>query len=710
MDLTGEKTYQHALKEEKLFSEKIKKLSESTLSGSAATLINATITVLVLWPVANRNLLLSWFALLILISIIRVHLQRSYQKYETSLDLINQWKNYFLITITVSGTAWGLSAVFLFPSESIPHQAFLTFVLGGMVAGSVGVFSAMIRAFMAFSMPALLPLTLRFFILGDPVHFAMGMMLSLFWVIMFLTAKQLKDDILKSILLKYENIDLIDELENEVGTRITAEAELKEQKKEIENLINLRTAELQETNQKLSNEIEDRKRVTHKLKESEEKYRELVENINDVIFSLDKDGNITFVSPFVESISGFAPSEILGQPFSRFIYPEDLPLFMNRLKRILSGKSQEEEYRILTKSGGYCWVRDSSKIFRQGPHIIGVSGVLIDISERKNIEIERDRLEAQLKHAQKMESIGTLAGGIAHDFNNILYMIIGNAELAIEELPEWNPIHKKLESIKSAGLRASGIVKQLLDFSRNDSHEQNPMGAIAVIRDALKFLRSTLPSFITINQHFPEKEIFICGNPVQINQVLVNVLTNAAQAMEKTGGIIDFSVESISLSEALADKYVDLNQGEHLRISVADNGPGIDANHIERIFEPYYTTRPFGEGSGMGLAVAHGIIKNHNGMITVDSQPGHGTTFTIYFPVIEEAQKTRAKKKEALPHGNETILFVDDEVSISNMTKSLLERLGYQVAAFTDPVKALESFMLQPDRFDLVITDMTMPR
>ena len=697
------------LKEDKLFSEKIRKLSESTLLGSLSTLINSTITVVVLWPVVSHKRLLLWFGFLIFISIPRLYLQKTYQKYEGSPTLLNKWKKYFLITIGISGLIWGMSAIYLFPENSIPHQSFIAFVLGGMAAGSVGVFSAMRRAFLTFSIPAVLPLTLRFFLIHDPIHFAMGLMLSLFWFILFMTARRLHQDILNSILLKYENIDLIDELEKEVDIRKAAEEDLKKQKQEVEKVVDLRTTELLETNQQLTREIADRELVTIKLRDSEEKYRDLVENINDIIYSVDMDGIMTYVSPVVEFILGFTQSDIMGKPFNEFIHPEDLSFVMARFQQLRSRQLEESEYRLLTKSGDYRWIRSSSKPFQQDGHIIGIRGVLIDISERKQFEIERDNLETQLKQAQKMESIGTLAGGIAHDFNNILHMIIGNAELMLEDLPDRDSLRDKIADIKTASLRASGIVKQLLDFSRNANQEQTPMGAVAVIKDAIKFLRSTIPSFITINKHLPEREITILGNPVQIHQVLMNIFTNASQAMEETGGEINITVDQAFLSKSFADEYLNLTQGDYLKIEISDNGPGIDPKSIDRIFEPYFTTKPFGQGSGMGLAVVHGIVKNHEGIINVASKPGNGTAFTIFLPIFHGANSEKQESTDEIPKGNETILFIDDEQSITKMAKQLLGKLGYHVVLFSNPIKALESFMLHPGNYDLVITDMTMP-
>ncbi len=326
----------------------------------------------------------------------------------------------------------------------------------------------------------------------------------------------------------------------------------------------------------------------------------------------------------------------------------------------------------------------------------------IDVTERKT-------LEEQLQQASKMESIGIMAGGIAHDFNNLLYMITGNADLALEDIPEWNPTHANIKAIKTAGLRAAGIVKQLLNFSRRTGQKLSPIGAVTIIKDALKFLRATIPATVTIREHLPDTDTTVMADPIQINQILMNLCTNASQVMAEAGGILEITVEPETLTEDLVDKYPDLTAGEHLKITVGDTGPGIESEIIGRIFDPYFTTKEMGKGSGMGLAVVHGIVKNHNGAITVDSEPGKGATFTILFPVTTEKPEVEARRPDEVPFGNETILFVDDEEAITHMTGQILVRLGYKVETETSPAAALELFQSKSDYFDLIITDMTMP-
>ncbi len=443
--------------------------------------------------------------------------------------------------------------------------------------------------------------------------------------------------------------------------------------------------------------------VESELKDSEARYRDLVENIDEVIYTLDIDGFITYVSPAIKSKSGYTQEELLGRSIGDFVYHGDRPRLMEQFQNILSGQLQSSEYRLISKSSHVHWVRASSRPLYDGDQVVGIRGVIADITESKHLENE-------LRQSQKMESIGTLAGGIAHDFNNILYMITGNAELAMEDIPEWNPVHANLKEIKDAGLRAAGIVKKLLNFSRKADVEKKSIGAITVIKDSIKFLRSTIPTTIEIRKNLPEKDVAILADPIQINQVMMNICTNASQGMETSGGVLEIIAKAVNLDEDAVAEYPDLTPNEYLKITVNDTGPGVDHKIIDRIFDPYFTTKEVGKGTGMGLAVVHGIVKNHGGAITVASQPGKETTFTILFPVVAAEPVIEVKPSDEIPHGNETILFVDDEESIVKMNGQMLERLGYKVETKTSPTEALELFQSNPARFDLIISDMTMPQ
>ncbi|MCP4011342.1 MAG: response regulator [Proteobacteria bacterium] len=322
---------------------------------------------------------------------------------------------------------------------------------------------------------------------------------------------------------------------------------------------------------------------------------------------------------------------------------------------------------------------------------------------------ERKKMEKKLKHSQKMEAIGKLAGGIAHDFNNILTPILGYADLALSDLPEGAPLHDTIKEISIAGNRARDLIQQILTFSRRTENEQIPIHVGHAVMEAIKLLRSTLPSTIKIIESIQPDLAPIMGDATQIHQIVMNLCTNAAHAMEDHGGTLEVYLEQVYLDSKFIVNYKVLPKGRYLKLTISDTGHGMNPDLMGSIFEPYFTTKGKGKGTGLGLAVVHGIVKSHHGEITVYSEPQRGTTFNIYLPVIETTVEKRPEEVQDLPRGTECILYVDDETSIVRMGKRLLEGLGYTVIAKTQSLEALEAFKKTPHRFDLVITDMTMP-
>jgi len=338
-----------------------------------------------------------------------------------------------------------------------------------------------------------------------------------------------------------------------------------------------------------------------------------------------------------------------------------------------------------------------------------VVGVIQDITQQKIAEREKIELERQLKLAQKMEAIGTLAGGIAHDFNNILGAILGYAEMARDDCSSKSLIARDLDQVIQASHRAKDLVKQILAFSHQAEIQKIPLQPASIVKEVTKLLRSTLPTTITILQKIDPDISLILADPTQIHQILINVTTNAFHAMEDFGGTLTISLENTALSQQDLVSFPYCQPGNYVKLSIADTGKGVAPEIRERIFDPYFTTKETGKGTGLGLSIVHGIIKSYGGSITCHSQMGKGTDFTIIFPAFEEEAVSDTQPIEKISLGTERILLIDDESMLAEMAGEMLGRLGYSVTVKTNSLEALNTFKNEPDAFDLVITDQTMP-
>jgi len=449
-------------------------------------------------------------------------------------------------------------------------------------------------------------------------------------------------------------------------------------------------------------DVTERKQMEKDLLESEEKYRLLIENANDAIF-IAQDGIVKFPNPRTLETVGYSAEELAKIPFINLIHPEDRDMVIDRHIRRLEGEDLPSTYsfRVINKEGEQLWGQLSTvRIDWEGRP--ATLNFLRDITRQK-------RLEAQLGQSQKMEAIGTLAGGIAHEFNNILGIIIGNTELAIDDVPEWNPANECLKEIRTASLRAKDVVRHILSFARKSHIERKPIQIAQIIKDSLKLMRASIPTTIDIRQSILCNYDTVLADPTQINQVLMNLCTNAAHAMREEGGVLEVKLQDVKLDEDMVAQYEELTPGRYVRLTVRDTGQGIDPEIMDRIFDPFFTTKGLAEGTGMGLSVVHGIVKSHDGVIKVKSEPGHGTIIEVLLPIIDAKAEAAGEEFEVFPTGTERILFVDDEPSIVKIAEQMLERLGYEVTAKTSSVEAFELFEAEPDRYDLVITDMTMP-
>ena len=569
----------------------------------------------------------------------------------------------------------------------------------------------------------------------------------------------------------------------------------------------------------------------------ENRYRHLIENINEVVLTMDQHGFFTYVTTSVKNLFGYDPSDLLGRSYIDFLFPDDIPFLTRRFKDVLAGNIKASEYRILKKTGEAWWVQSSSRpLYYQGRpvglqmvmsdinnrklteeslqknekllneiqhltriggweyhlavrkmhwtdsvfHILEIPrdfdpnnfykeiktfmpedwkrlkqafrravvygepydleiqlktaagnllwmrttaqaeqkdgrtarvfGNIIDITERKNAEAEKAKLEFQLRQAYKMEAIGTLAAGIAHDFNNILTAIMSNTELSLLFMPANHKIRKNLEQILKSGNRARDLVRQILTFSRRTDIEPRPVDMVLLVEEGIKFLRASLPPSVEIKQDINRIQGSVLADSTQLHQVMINLCTNAVQAMPEAGGILTVSLKPVELDPEQTAEFADLKPGAYQRLTVADNGHGIDQETLERIFDPFFTTKETGQGTGLGLALVHGIVKSHKGAITVSSRPNQGTTFHVYLPWHKSLNPENNLAVNNPVGGKEHILLVDDEEPLVEVIREILEHLGYRVSSFVSGREALRAYKENPFGFDLVITDESMPR
>ena len=393
----------------------------------------------------------------------------------------------------------------------------------------------------------------------------------------------------------------------------------------------------------------------------------------------------------------------------RFLHPDDLRNSESVFSRLISGENLAAEIRHRyknQKTGEWRWVHAHAAVSEKDAdgRALRLVGTAMDFTDSH-------RLEEQLAQSQKLEAIGTLAGGIAHDFNNILAAIIGYSEiLTLFHIPKDSPARPDLDQVLRAAYRAKDLVGQILILSRKTELEKKPVLVSPIVREALKFLRSTLPATIEIRQSIESDMGKVLADATQIHQVVMNLCTNAGHAMAERGGVLGIRLDEADLDAPAAEKFQDLDPGPYLRLVVTDTGIGMNRATLERIFEPYFTTKEQGAGTGLGLAVTHGIIKNHRGAITVESEPGKGATFEVLLPrLAAEPVEFANDVSLSIPGGNEHVLFIDDEEALVNMAQSSLGNLGYSVIVETGGNKALEVFRSNPESFDIVITDLTMP-
>jgi PAS domain S-box-containing protein len=484
----------------------------------------------------------------------------------------------------------------------------------------------------------------------------------------------------------------------------STEKQLKEMNEKLKSMVEARTAELYQANLQLKRDIAERVRMMGKLSASEERYRQLFEDDITGNFLADPTGGIVACNRSFARMFGYASPEE-ATAFNVLALEFDDPQ-AESLQAMVFRRRKIEHFEARFKRGNLPPVHVVGNVvgrFDEDGSLAEIRGYFFDITEMK-------KLEEQLRLAQKMEALGTLAGGIAHDFNNILGVIMGYAEIVLDSVGEDNPsMERKVQEIMSAGSRARDLVRQILNFSRQGPQEKKPLKITPLLKETVKFLRSSTSAAIDIRESVLTDEDTVTADATQIHQIILNLGANAAHAMAEHGGVMEFSLVEAEIDENAAETHPDLAPGRYVRLSLSDTGHGMEPEVVERIFDPFFTTKSPGEGTGMGLAVVHGIVKAHGGAVLVRSEPGRGTTFHIFLPRTASLAQQEMVPKCLFPAAGGRALYVDDEKPLVDVAVDLLDSLGFTAEGRTSSVEALEAFRHRSQDFDLVIADQSMP-
>jgi len=458
-------------------------------------------------------------------------------------------------------------------------------------------------------------------------------------------------------------------------------------------------------------DVTERKQAEEELRQSEEQWRDVFENNPTMYFMVDAGGTILAVNPLGAEQLGYGTSDLVRQPVLSVIHELDRDAIRVHLNSCLQhlGRPHSWEARKVCKDGRTLWVRETAKAVSR------MSGTIVlvaceDITERKQVEAEKEHLEAQLRQSHKMEAMGTLAGGIAHDFNNILGAILGYGELVQQAVAEDSDVRRYVDNVMHAGERAKSLVERILAFSRSGLSERIPVNVQEVIDETLELLAAaSMAPGMRLERRLDAAGMTIVGDATQIHQVAMNLCTNALQAMEN-GGLLSVALDRADVAQSLRLSHGTLNAGVYVRLSVSDTGTGIPAHVLERMFDPFFTTKGAGKGTGLGLSLVHGIVADLGGLIDVATAIGRGTTFTIWLPSAGEAAVASTEPTSHLPHGSgQTVLIVDNEEPLVALTEEILAELGYEPVGFSSSIAALRAFHESPQRFDIVLTDESMP-
>ncbi len=718
---TPARAWEHAVR-----GEQIRLLYENTALSAVVTMAVSSVLGFLQWPVIPHRTVVAWVSYMFVVSIGRFDLWQLYRR-RVPAQKVSTWGLQFSIGVALSAAGWAASGIFLFPTDHLSNQVFLSFVLGGMMVGAASVLAARALDFCVFICLSGLPTAVRLLFGGDNFHLAMGLLGVLYTLTTLITAWRVHQTIASSLRLRFENQDLL------------ASVWLSRQQAEV-------------LNEQLKQEAGERRRAAEAVEKSEERLELALFGADLGLWDWNIETGEIFWDRQWAAMLGYELEELPPaiSTWEHLVHPDDRAQRKVAFDQHLSSIHSyfECDQRMSTRNGEWKWIRSRGKVVArthdgkplritgtnrdvteqrltqdalwQSHEVLesrvhertaklndAVALLQGEIAERKRAEQERERMEAHLQNAQKLEAIGILARGIAHDFNNILTSIIGFTALAKDELDPDARAQEHLDQVAKAGERAADLVRRLLVFSRKSDDSKKPVEIVPVVVETLQLLRASIPSSIELRQEIDPDCGFVLADPTLIHQVVMNLCTNAYQAMQGTVGRLEVILAPTVLDHP---SQPTLAPGEYVKLTVSDTGPGIPAEMANRVFEPFYTTKEAGQGTGLGLAVVHGAVTNCGGSVSFESTPGKGTSFYVYLPRTTPVPRVEERVPRPTPGGSERILLVDDEEDIVKLGSRVLQDLGYAVVPKTSSVSALQLFTADPYAFDLVISDLTMPK
>ncbi len=707
-----------------LRKEQVTVLFRNAPIGIFATVVNASLLTALEWPAVPHSKLFAWLIGMWASAGLRTLLYWAFLKIHRSWT-IGTWYWLAIFGSTLTGIGWGCSTWFLYPEISLPHELILVFVLAGMAAGSVSMLSVVFPAFLLYNLSLGAPILSHFFLSGgDEFHMSMGVMAALFLFATAYSAWNLNRAILASWALRFENETLIGTLTNrteaverlnrditqEIQERRGVEDELRRAHDDLERRIAERTADLQRANEELRGQVSERQRAEIAFQSSEERFRYLTDKLNQAVWFVQINPlQVLSISPAVERIWGVSPQQFLKDPkyWKTRLHPDDKATVIRTYQAAMKAETEGEFeviYRIIRPDGSPRWIHDRCVIHRKPDGTMDrLSGISEDITEARE-------LEDRLRQAQKMEAVGRLAGGIAHDFNNVMTVILGYSSVLLQATAQDSPVRRYVNQIQQAGERCASLTNQLLAFSRKQVQHPVSLDLHQIITNLVSMLESLIGEHIRIVLHLDPTPRWAKVDAIQLEQVFINLALNARDAMSH-GGTLTIETDQADSSEVWGEERAEPSHRTYIRVKVRDTGDGMDMDTQAKIFEPFFTTKPQGRGTGLGLATVHGIVHQSGGTLRVESQPGRGTTMTVYLP------ETTPIPPRATPiplsvddtSGTETILLVEDEPSVRLLTQHILTTNGYTVHEVENGLQALDFLRTRQGRIDLLVTDIVMP-